>query len=254
VIKIPFHLTAAALFVWPFFGLGVPSNTAAALVVAAAFIAFAATELHARRLNASLLTLLAAIAAVDTILRAALVTGVGGFSPIFLLILCAGYAFGPGYGFLAGASTLLVSGVATGGIGPWLPYEMLAAGWVGALAGLAGLAGMRHAAPPGMRDIVILALVGLVCGFLYGALTDLWDWSAYYRGIPGLGWSPGMSPGAALRGFAHFYIATSAVWDSLRAIGDVIMIALLGAPLLAAFDRIRRRLSFTIEFAVPSAP
>ena len=35
-------------------------------------------------------------------------------------------------GFMMGALTMLVSGPLTaGGIGPWTPYQMMAAGWVG---------------------------------------------------------------------------------------------------------------------------
>jgi energy-coupling factor transport system substrate-specific component len=242
--RLPLHLAALGLFIWPFFGASVPSALIAFLVVSATVVALAMTEHHARALDRRALALLAGIAAVDTILRAAVVTGIGGFTPIFLLILCAGYSFGPSYGFLCGSLTLLVSGVVTGGVGPWLPYEMLAAGWVGSAAGFAG---MRRTGSPTRRDIVVLALVGLIMGWAYGALTDLWDWSTYYRSIPDLGWVQGMSPVAAAGRFIHFYVVTSLGWDTLRAVGDVLMIVVIGLPLLAAFDRIRRRLSFQIE-------
>jgi energy-coupling factor transport system substrate-specific component len=242
--RIPFHVAALALFVWPFIGTSVPSALIAFAVVCATVVALGMTEHHARALDGRALALLAGIAAVDTILRAAVVTGIGGFTPIFLLILCAGYSFGPSFGFLCGSLTLLTSGLVTGGVGPWLPYEMLAAGWVGSAAGLAGL--RRHGAPT-KRDVIVLALVGLLMGFVYGGLTDLWDWSTYYRAIPDLGWVPGMNPLAALTRFAHFYVVTSFGWDTFRAIGDVVMVAVIGGPLLSAFDRIRRRLTFAVE-------
>jgi energy-coupling factor transport system substrate-specific component len=66
-------------------------------------------------------------------------------------------AFGPSYGFLTGAFSLLVSAVATGGVGPWVPYQMLAAGWVGAAAGLAGL---WRAGRAGRAELMALAVVG----------------------------------------------------------------------------------------------
>jgi energy-coupling factor transport system substrate-specific component len=241
--RIPVHAAGAALFLWPFFGTSTPSTLIAFLIVCATVIALGLTEHHARALDARALALLAGIAAVDSALRALVVTGVGGFSPIFLLILCAGYSFGPSYGFLCGSFTLLTSAVVTGGVGPWLPYEMLAAGWVGVAAGLAGA---RRQGLPTRRDVIVLAIVGLVVGWMYGALTDLWDWSTYYRSIPDLGWVPGMSPTAAIGRFFHFYVATSLGWDTFRAVGDVLMVTCLGLPLLAAFYRIRRRLSFTV--------
>lgn len=246
---LPVHLLAAGLFLWPFLGSSVPGTLVAVLVIAAMVVVLLITEMASRRLTTNMLALLAAIAAVDTVLRSVVVTGVAGFSPVFLLILCAGYSFGPRFGFLCGSTTLLVSGVATGGVGPWLPYEMLAAGWVGSIAGIAG---RRRQGTPNVRDVILLAVIGLICGYLYGALTDLWDWSTYYRAIPDLGWMPGMSPLAALGRFSHFYLVTSLGWDTFRAVGDVVMIGLLGAPLLNAFQRIRRRLTFTFTYGVPS--
>src|SRR3989304_4606849 len=59
----------------------------------------------------------------------------GGFSPVFLLITLVGFVFGARLGFLMGALTLLVSDpVSPGGLGPWTPYQMLAAGWAGVTA------------------------------------------------------------------------------------------------------------------------
>jgi len=56
-----------------------------------------------RRLDSGRLALLAALAAIDAALRLALVSGIGGFSPIFFLVLCAGYEFGGLVWFLVGA-------------------------------------------------------------------------------------------------------------------------------------------------------
>ena len=131
-----------ALFLWPFVASETPpAATSVALslgVVAVLIFVEAAT----RRLDARRFALLAAIAAIDAALRLVLVTGLGGFSPVFFLILAAGYVYGPSYGFLAGSVALLASAVATGGIGPWLPYEMMGCGFVGLVAGLAGLAAL----------------------------------------------------------------------------------------------------------------
>ena len=63
----------------------------------------------------------------------------GGGSGIFFLVVLAGAAFGPRFGLLLGLCAMAVSAIVTGGIGPWLPFQMLALGWMGAGAGFVGL-------------------------------------------------------------------------------------------------------------------
>ena len=46
--------------------------------------------------------------------------------------------FGPRFGLLLGLTAMAVSAVITGGLGPWLPFQMLALGWMGAGAGWLG--------------------------------------------------------------------------------------------------------------------
>ena len=43
---------------------------------------------------------------------------------------------GAGFGLALGAITLFTSALIPTGVGPWLPYQMLAAGFVGLFAGL----------------------------------------------------------------------------------------------------------------------
>jgi len=237
-----------ALFLWPFAASGTPpAATAAALSLGiVAILVF--IEASTRRLDARRFALLAAIAAIDAALRLVLVTGLGGFSPIFFLILAAGYVYGPSYGFLAGSVALLVSAVATGGIGPWLPYEMIGCGFVGLVAGFGGL---RRAGPVTWRDVAVLAAVGVVTGFVYGALLDVWDWTAFYRGTPGFGWQPGLSLPDALGRFGRFYLTTSLVYDAFRAAGNLIAVMVLGSPVLAGLIRMRSRFSVTVARAGP---
>ena len=243
-------VAGAALFVWPFTGLGAPGTAAAAAVSIGCVVALLAVETMSRRLDTRGLAVIAAIAAVDSALRLALVSGVGGFSPIFLLILCAGYVMGAEFGFLCGATALLVSALVTAGVGPWLPYEMIAAGWVGAAAGVAG--SRRRGRTPQRRDVVILAVVGVVSGFAYGALMDVWDWS-FFRGAADFGYAPGLALGAAVARFGHFYMATSLLYDAFRAAGNAALVAVLATPVLGALVRLRRRNSVVIEDAVPVA-
>ena len=239
-------ITAAgvALFVWPFTGLGAPGTAAAAAVSIGCVVVLLAVATMSRRLDTRGLAVIAAIAAIDSALRLALVSGIGGFSPMFLLILCAGYAMGAEFGFLCGATTLLVSGLVTAGVGPWLPYEMIAAGWVGAMAGLAGTA--RRGRTAGRRDVVVLAAVGVIAGFAYGVVMDVWDWT-FFRGAADFGYMAGLQAGAQAVRFVRFYLATSLVYDSFRAVGNAVLVLLVGRAILSALVRLRRRHTVVIE-------
>jgi energy-coupling factor transport system substrate-specific component len=232
------------LLVWPFLGREAPAYPPAFGLAAGAVLAVAALEAAARRLDARGLALLASIAALDSALRAAFPIGFGGFSPFFLLVLCAGYALGPGFGFVCGAFAMLASDLAIGALGPYVPYQLLAAGWTGALAGIAGLLAGRWQS--GRAGLAALAAVGAVTGLLFGAVTDVQDWTTFYRGAAGFGWAPGLGPAAGLHRFGEFYLATSLLYDSFRSAGNVVLVLALGPPIVAALRRFGARLRFEV--------
>jgi energy-coupling factor transport system substrate-specific component len=238
------------LFLWPFLGSGLPANTPAWTLTLACVGSLFLVEAGTRQLDSRAVALLAAIAAIDTALRLAVIEGIGGFSPIFFLILCAGYVFGTSFGFLAGALSMLVSALAGGGVGPWVPYQVFAVGWVGVAAGLAGH-WRTTAGPPRLRDILALAGVGAVMGYVVGALLDITDWVPVYRGNPTIGWLPGMDPATSLLHFARYYVLTSLAYDTFRAVGNVLMVLALGVPVLAALGRLRARLTFEVVRLAP---
>jgi energy-coupling factor transport system substrate-specific component len=239
-------LVGVVLFAWPFIGSDLPASTPAWTLAIGCVAGLMLVEAGSRELDSRAVALLAAIAAIDAALRLAVIEGIGGFNPIFFLVLCAGYVFGTSFGFLAGALSILVSGLVGGGIGPWVPYQVFAVGWVGVAAGLAG---HWRAPSPGWRDLLLLAAVGAVMGWLFGALLDITDWVPIYRGNPALGWQPGMAPATALLHFGRFYLLTSLAYDTFRAAGNVVMVLALGAPVLAALMRLRARLKFEVVAA-----
>ncbi|HUY96543.1 MAG TPA: ECF transporter S component [Verrucomicrobiae bacterium] len=248
MILVAISLLGLGLFLWPFTGLGLPPATPALAVVAGATLVLLLVEAGQRRMDSRQLSLLVALSAVDAGMRAALVTGIGGFSPTFFGILCGGYVLGPSFGFSCGAGSLLVSAVVTGGVGPWLPYQMLAAGWVGVAAGLAGLVRRRRA--PGRWDLAALGVVGAACGIGFGICMDVWNWT-FFRASPQLGWSPGLAPAVAAAHFVRYYLATSLVYDSLRALGNLAMVAAFGLPVLVGLRRVAVRFTLVLEPAAP---
>ena len=238
-------LGGMVLFAWPFLGSGLPASTPAWTLTLACVVGLFLIEAGMRQLDSRAVALLAAIAAIDTALRLAVIEGIGGFSPIYFLVLCAGYVFGASFGFLAGALSILVSALAGGGMGPWVPYQVFAVGWVGVAAGLAGQ-WSRGSRVPDWRDVLVLAAVGAVMGWVVGGLLDITDWIPVYRGNPTLGWLPGMDAATSLVHFGRFYLLTSLAYDTFRAVGNVLMVVALGAPVMAALARLRVRLTFEV--------
>lgn len=196
-------------------------------------------------MSSKTLAVLGALAAVGAVLR--FIPGPAGFSAVFFLPIVAGYAFGPQFGFLAGLITLLASAFLTGGIGPWLPYQMFAAGWVGALAGL-----LPCASANSRRELTLLVGAGFGLGLLYGAVMNLWFWPFVFRPEQAdLYWQPGVGVWDTVRRYALFYLATSFVWDLWRGLGNAALLLLFGAPVLRLLRRYEQRFQFVSSPAGP---
>jgi energy-coupling factor transport system substrate-specific component len=196
-----------------------------------------------------MVALLGVLVATDATLR--LIPTFLGASPIFFLIILAGFSFGPRFGFLMGALTLLVSALITGGLGPWLPYQMLGAGWIGMTAGWIP----HHNEPGSRRDIILLAGFGAFWGFLFGAILNLTEWPFAAPGLreqTGLYWVPGMSLGDTISTYWRFYLSTSLVYDSFRAVANLLLVLALARPVLRLFARYHSR--FIWEPWQPYAP
>ncbi len=206
------------------------------LLALAAIIA----NLQGGQMTSKNLAVLGALAAVGSVLR--FVPGPAGFSAVFFLPILAGYAFGAQFGFLTGLITLLASAFVTGGVGPWLPYQMFASGWVGAAAGV-----LPKLRANSRREIVLLVAAGFVLGLAYGAVMNLWFWPFVSRPAQAdLYWQPGEGLIATVRSYALFYLATSLFWDVWRGLGNAILILLFGAPILRLLRRYQQRFQFVI--------
>ncbi|NUQ38939.1 MAG: ECF transporter S component [Caldilineales bacterium] len=205
------------------------------LVLAAVF-----ANVQAGLMTSKTLAVLGALAAVGAVLRFA--PGPGGFSGVFFLPILAGYAFGVQFGFLAGATTLLASAFFTGGVGPWLPYQIFAAGWVGAGAGL-----LPRLRPNSRGELLLLAAAGWLFGMLYGAVMNLWFWPFIFQPQQAAQfWQPGIGLAETLQRYGLFYLATSFLWDIWRGIGNAALILLFGAPVLRLLRRYQQRFQFAV--------
>lgn len=198
-------------------------------------------EVNGQAVNAKVVATLGILVAVASILRflEAAIPGPGGFSPIFVPIILAGYVFGARFGFLMGTMTLLASALLTGGVGPWLPFQMFAAGWLGMSAGW-----LPRPSKKGL-ELAMLASFAFLWGLLFGAILNLYFWP-FVAGDVASSWEPGASLGDALVRYGTFYLATSFLWDLLRGAGNVVLILALGLPIARALERFRDRFQFEV--------
>lgn len=190
-------------------------------------------------IDAKAVALLGVLTAVGAALRP-LGTGIAGLEPVFFLLVLSGRALGPGFGFVLGATTLTASALITGGVGPWLPFQMLAAAWVAAGAGLLPWPRLR-----GWRELALLAAYGAVAGLLYGLALNLSFWPFTLGGETALSFVAGDPLLDNLRRFITFSLVTSMGFDVPRAVLTATLVALTGRPLLRALRRADRRAAFT---------
>ncbi|MEX0832991.1 MAG: ECF transporter S component [Actinomycetota bacterium] len=243
-VLVALNMFGALAFFWPFVlpaGIGSEAaHDADAPFILLGLLALLGgllfVELGRRGMGPKVVALIGVLGAAMVALR--LPGFIAGFSAMFIIVLVAGNAFGPGFGFLLGAVGMFASGLFVGGLGPWLPFQMVAVGWMGMGAGLLPK-------QPQRSRILWLAAYGFVTGYVFGAIMNLWTWPFLTAGTE-ISWSPGAGTVENLRHYFTFYAATSFVWDTFRAIGNAAMVLILGKPLLSALDRAARRMNLQV--------
>ena len=196
-------------------------------------------------MDAKAVAMLGVLAAVIAALRP-LGGGTAGLEPIWVVLILGGRALGPGFGFCLGAISLFASALLTGGVGPWLPFQMLAAAWVGFGAGLLPRAS-------GRRELLLLASYGAVACVAYGFLLNLWFWP-FTAGLPEqLAFVAGAPLEENLLAWLRFCLITSLGYDIPRAILTVVLILVAGRPVLLALRRMSRKAAFEAAVAFEEA-
>jgi energy-coupling factor transport system substrate-specific component len=246
-------LVGAVAFAWPFF-VAPRSSLGQATVAPVLFglllvlvLAVVLAELSEGGLNAKAVAMLGVLSALGAALRP-LGAGTAGIETVFFLVILGGRALGPGFGFVLGCTTLFSSALITGGVGPWLPYQMFASAWVGLGAGLL---------PPvrGRSETAVLVGYAGVSAFLYGFMLNLSFWPFTLGTRTSLSFVPGGALTANLHRYLLFDAATSLGWDTGRAMTSGILIALAGPTVLTALRRASRRAAFDspVAFDAPVA-
>lgn len=203
-------------------------------------VAVVLAELGEGGLDPRVLAILGVLSAINAIMRG-ISAGTAGVELVFFLLVLAGRVFGPGFGFVLGCTSLFASALMTAGVGPWLPYQMLASAWVGMGAGL------LPRRVRGRAEIAMLAAYGVIASYAYGLLLNLQGWPLLAGiAIPGhtgnLSFDPTASLPENLATFARYTLLTSTgSFDTGRAITTAVAVVVLGPAVLTTLRRAARR-------------
>ncbi len=228
-------------FGWPLLlkpGSVLTSSTVAPLVLAAILplvLGMVVVQLASHEMDVKALSLLGVLTALGAVARP-LGAGTAGMETVFFLVILAGRVFGPGFGFVLGNTTLFASALVVGAVGPWLPHQMLAAGFVGLGAGLLPRL-------TGRAEVVLLALYGAALGFVFGILMDFSFWP-FAVGQGPQGYDPSAGPLENVHRFMVMELVTGMGWNTGRSITNVLLITVLGPSVLRVLRRAARRARF----------
>jgi energy-coupling factor transport system substrate-specific component len=224
---------AALGFFWPFF---VPTNE---MAEKASWFFLAATPLilllvivlvTQEELGSKKIALLGILTALIAALRP-LGIGAIGIEPMWFALIIAARTMGPTFGFLLGTLSMALSALLTGGIGPWLSYQIFAA----ALIGWGTI--FIPAKLRGAKEVIALIFYGILAAGFFGIAMDLqfWPWTLG----PGteLSYLPGGALAENLDRFFTYHFVSALAWDIPRAVLTTILLSIATKPMLTALRR-----------------
>ncbi len=243
VLLIATSALGALLLFWPLFAspesihswqnIGAPLLT---VMIIPAMIALAVSEVIGKSFNTRQLAILAVVTAVAAAVRP-LGAGVAGIEPMWIIVIVAGNALGPTSGFVVGSAAIATSSLFTGSIGPWLPYQMLMAAWIGAGAGFI--------TKSKRWQVASLGLYALVATFFFGWLMNLWFWPTSVGLAQGIAFNPATTATERISAWVHFSLISSVGFDIPRALFSAIGVTLTAPALLKTIHRANRRALIT---------
>ena len=230
---------SAAGFLWPFLYVGenLPQTQLFFWCAVAISFALVVVQISSQQLDAKSVALLGVLSALIAALRP-LGAGAVGIEPMWFILILSARVFGASFGFLLGMISMFVSALLTGGVGPWLGYQVFAAAWIGLLAG---------ALPKtlrGGRELMMLIIYAIFASAAFGILMDLQFWPWALGSSTQLSYLPNGEISENLSRFITFHFATSMAWDIPRAIFTSTLIAFAGKAVLSALRRTRTRAAF----------
>lgn len=238
-------LAGLVMFCWPLLAAAEPTPVAHGgdapfvfMAVLPVVVAIVLAEMLEGGMDAKALAMLGVLSAINAALRP-LGGGIAGIETVFFVLVLAGRVFGPGFGFVLGCTSLFASALLTAGVGPWLPFQMLASAWIGLGAGL------LPRRVRGRAEIAMLAAYGVVVAYAFGFLMNLYFWPFALGGGTDLSYDPSLSAAANLHRFVDYTVLTSTLgWDTGRALTNAVAIVVVGPAVLAVLRRATRRASF----------
>lgn len=203
------------------------------LMIVTVLVEFSSGQISARQL-----AVLGVLTSLNAVVRLA-GAGTSGIETAFFLIILGAYVFGAGFGFLLASGSILVSALISGGVGPWLPFQMMAAGLVGI-----GAAVLPHFKSSWLTRAVLICY-GVIAAFVYGALMTMWNWPFLAGTGTSLSYIAGGGIATNLGRFINFEIVTGGLlWDTGRAITTCALVLLTAPALLATLKRAARKAGY----------
>lgn len=227
-------------FIWPFFysGQDLPRTQLFFWIAIFAAVVLVIFEISSAGLDAKSVALLGVLAALISALRP-LGAGAVGIEPMWFVLILSARVFGASFGFLLGLISMFASALLTGGLGPWLGYQMFAAAWIGLAAGL------LPKKISGKAEILMLLVFGALAAASFGILMDLQFWPWALGSNTQLSYIPGGSISENLERFITFHFASAMAWDIPRAIFTCVLIGFTGPSVLSALRRTYTRAAFS---------
>ena len=235
---------SACGFIWPFLVSDSISRPQWVFILATPIaLAIFMIGVSNGNLDAKSVALLAVLSALIAALRP-LGTGAVGIEPMWFVLILSARVFGPSFGFLLGALSMVLSALITGGIGPWLSYQAFAAAWIG--LGVACIPRKIR----GKKEIAALVVYGILAAEFFGIAMDLQFWPWYLGVDSQLSFQAGAAVSENLRNFFTYHFYSAMAWDIPRAIFTSLLLIIAGKPILHTLRRAHTRARFLtpVEF------